>query len=135
MSPLNPENTSGESIGTSDSHACRRRIAACPLAPASAALAGVRAVGRTRFVEVVDLQHQLDRRDAADRVRREQAQPQRHRADQLAVDVHRAAAHAPRHVGARGLAAHLAQDDVLLRSPDVLGEPIISIGTGSGTVP
>ena len=82
-------------------------------------------IGRARIlrpgvVEIVDLQHQLDGRDAADGVRREHAEPQRHRADQFPVDIHRAAAHAARHVGAGGLASQFGQDDILPRSPGVL---------------
>jgi len=76
-------------------------------------------VRRLGFVEIVDLQHQLDRRNAADRIRRERAQPQRHGADQLAIDVHRAAAHSARDIGPLRLAAHLADDHVLLGPPGV----------------
>ena len=77
-------------------------------------------VGRPRLVEIVDLEHQLDRGDAADRVGREHAEAQGDRAHQLAVDVDRAAAHAAGDVGADCLAAHLGEDDVLLRPPGVL---------------
>ena len=65
-------------------------------------------IGGPRLVEIVDFQHQLGGRDAADRIRRKDAEPQRHRAHQLAIDVHRAAAHAAGDVGAHGFAAHLA---------------------------
>ena len=77
-------------------------------------------VGGPRLVEIVDLQHQLGRRDAADRVRRKDAEPQGHRAHQLAIDVDGAAAHTTGDIGAHGFAAQLRQDDVLPRSPLVL---------------
>src|ERR1035441_4206176 len=75
------------------------------------------------LVAGVDFQHQFDRRDAADGVRRELAEPQRNRANQFAVDVDRAAAHALGDIRARRLAAHLAQDDVLLGTPHIPGNP------------
>ena len=50
----------------------------------------------------------------------ERGHPQRDRADQLAIDINRAAAHAAGDVGALGFAAHFADDDVLAGSPHVL---------------
>src|SRR5262249_34991904 len=76
-------------------------------------------VGRPGLVELIDLQHQLDRRDAANGIRREHAEPQRDRPDELAVDIHRTAAHSAGHVRALRLAAHLPDNDVLLRTPGV----------------
>ena len=73
-----------------------------------------------RLVEVLDFQHRLNRRDAAYRIRRKHAQPQRDGAHQLAIDVDRAAAHPRGDVGAQRLAAHLGDDDILLRPPHIL---------------
>ena len=86
------------------------------------ALIGSACIGRPRLVEIVDLEHQLDRRDAADRIGGKDAEAQGYGADQLAIDVNRTTAHPASHVGARGLAAHLRQDDVLARSPLILPE-------------
>ncbi len=88
-----------------------------------AGIAGDASVGGTALIEVVDLHHQLDRRDAADGVGRKHAEPQRDGADQLAVDVDGAAAHSSRDIGANGLAAHLADDDVLAGTPLILQNP------------
>ena len=77
---LKPENTSGVSIGTIRG-ACRGRFGDAPAATACASsspgtsicaprleLAGGLGVRRPALVEVVDFEHQLDRRDAADRI-------------------------------------------------------------------
>ena len=77
-------------------------------------------VGGPRFIEVVYFQHQFDGRDAANGVRRKYAEPQRHRSHQLAVNVNRAPAKSARHVGANGLTAHFAENDVLVGSPLIL---------------
>ena len=79
---------------------------------------GARIVG-ARLVDVPNLEHRLDGRDAANRIRREHAQPQRDGAHQLAVDVNRAAAHPAGNVGAQRRAAHLRDDDVLFRPPHI----------------
>jgi len=75
-----------------------------------------------RLVEIIDLQHQLDGSDAADGVGREDAQPERDGADQLAIDIDRAAAHAAGDVGALRLATQFRQDNVLLRPPGTFPE-------------
>ena len=80
-------------------------------------------VGRTGTVDLVNLEHILDRRDAADGIGRKDAEPQSNGAHQLAADVDRAAAHAARDVRARRFAAQFGQDDVLLRSPSVFPQP------------
>ena len=60
------------------------------------------------------------------------AQAQRDRADQLAIDIDRAAAHAAGDVGAHGLAAHFGQDDVLFGPHMFFQRPMISIGDRLG---
>ena len=92
-------------------------------------------VARPRFIEVVDFEHQLDRRDPADRVRRKYAEPKRHRANQFAVNINRTAAHSPGDIGARRAAAHLPDDDVLPGTPHILprADDFDRNGLGFGT--
>ena len=111
---------SGEGQRRFDGHQLRKRADGCIGGAVMILFAGSARLGGPRIVVLVDLEHQLDRRDAADGVRREHTQPQRNRANQLAVDVHRAAAHAAGDVSAYRLAAHFTQDDVLVRPPEVL---------------
>ena len=58
--------------------------------------------------------------DAADGIRGKYAQAERNCANQFSIDINRATAHTSRHVGARGFAGHLGDDDVLLGPPSVL---------------
>ncbi len=77
------------------------------------------AVRRPRLIEVVHLEHQPNRSNAADCVRREHTEPKRYGAYEFAVDVNRASAHAAGDVRTRSLTGQLRDDDVLARSPHV----------------
>ena len=83
-------------------------------------MAGDLALGgvlRRRRIQLIDFQHRSDRSNAGDRFLGELADAECERANELAVNVNRAAAHSGNYTGIfRLFSVETNQDDVALRS-------------------
>jgi hypothetical protein len=88
------------------------------------------------MIERIDLEHLLDRRHTRDRFLRELADAEGERTRQLAVEIHRAAAHARNHAGILGLdAVQTDQDNAPLGPFTLRITPRTSTSMDSGFTP